>query len=237
MKIEVLFPEHCNLFADSANVRYLEKCLPDAEFIYTSLKEEPAFLKEEPNLIYMGAMTEKTQLMVINKLLPYKARIEELIEKNVPFLMTCNALEVFCKTIEHEDGSSDRGLGLFDVTIKQDMLHRYNGLLRGSFKDMTIVGFRSQFTTAYKDVFDEPFIRVERGRGMYEGSDTEGLRRNNFFGTYLVGPFLVINPHFTKYLLSLMGVKSPKLAFEEVIIEAYERRLVEFNDKKVKFED
>ena len=31
-RIEVLFPEFCSLFADSSNVRYLERCLPDAEF-------------------------------------------------------------------------------------------------------------------------------------------------------------------------------------------------------------
>ena len=35
-RIEVLFPEFCSLFADSSNVCYLERCLPDAEFVYTS---------------------------------------------------------------------------------------------------------------------------------------------------------------------------------------------------------
>ena len=40
-RIEVLFPEFCSLFADSSNIRYLEKCLPDAEFVFTSYMDEP----------------------------------------------------------------------------------------------------------------------------------------------------------------------------------------------------
>ena len=35
MKIEILFPEFCNLFGDMSNMRYLKKCLPCAEFIET----------------------------------------------------------------------------------------------------------------------------------------------------------------------------------------------------------
>ena len=65
MKIEVLFPEYCNLFADSSNMKYLQQCLPEAEFIYTDYMSEPVFVTETVNLIYMGAMTEHMQSMVI----------------------------------------------------------------------------------------------------------------------------------------------------------------------------
>ena len=64
-RIEVLFPEFCSLFADSSNIRYLEKCLPDAEFVFTSYMDEPLFVKEQPDLIYMGAMTESAQEKII----------------------------------------------------------------------------------------------------------------------------------------------------------------------------
>ena len=36
MKIEILFPEICNLFGDMGNMKYLKKCLPNAEFISTA---------------------------------------------------------------------------------------------------------------------------------------------------------------------------------------------------------
>ena len=109
MKIEVLFSEVCNLYGDVQNMNYLKKCLTDAEFINTSLDDEPRFVNEKIDLIYLGPMTEKTQEKVIEKLLPYKERIEELIKDNTIFLFTGNALEVLGKYIENEDGSKIEG--------------------------------------------------------------------------------------------------------------------------------
>jgi len=235
MKIEVLFPEYCNLFADSSNMKYLKQCLPEAEFIYTDYMSEPVFAREPVDLIYMGAMTERVQSMVINKLLPYRERIVELIKKDVPFLITSNALEVFGRWIENEDGTKEKGLAIFDFYAKRNMMHRFNGLVRGHFGDMPIIGFKTQFSMAYSDNFKYNFIQVDRGTGMNPSVDTEGIHVHQFYGTYLVGPFLVLNPLFTKHLMQVMGVENPKLAFEPVIMEAYERRMKEFMDPKVKF--
>ena len=110
MKIEILFPECCNLYGDISNMKYLKKCIPNEEYIETSLDSEPAFVSEDVKFIYLGAMTEKTQEKVIGKLLPYTERIKELIEKNVVFLFTGNAIEVLGKYIENEDGSKIEGL-------------------------------------------------------------------------------------------------------------------------------
>ena len=100
MKIETLFPEFCNLFGDISNIKYLKECLPEAEFIDSPIDQEPAFVKEDVNLIYLGPMTERTQEKVINKLQPYKERIIELINKGTVFLFTGNALEILGKYIE-----------------------------------------------------------------------------------------------------------------------------------------
>lgn len=237
MKIEVLFPEYCNLFADSSNVKYLKLCLPDAEFIYTHYTDEPAFANTKVDLIYMGGMTENTQLKIIEKLMPYKEKIQQLIDENVAFLITSNAIEIFGEYIETENGTKNKALGIFGFYAKQDMNHRFNCLLKGSFEDMTIVGFKTQFTFAYAEEYAYPFIKVEKGTGMNRKCGIEGIHRNNFFGTYLVGPFLITNPHFTKYLLKILGVSEPKLAFEEVIFDAYNRRLAEFNDPNVAYEE
>lgn len=110
MKIEILFPESCNLYGDTSNMKYLKKCLPNEEYIETWLEAEPAFVSQDVDFIYMGAMTERMQERVIQKLLPYKERIKELIEKNVVFLLTGNAIEVLGKYIENEDGSKIEGL-------------------------------------------------------------------------------------------------------------------------------
>ena len=102
MKIEVLFPEFCNLYGDMSNIEYLHKCIPEAEIIYTSIDEEPAFLTQNVNLIYLGPLTERKQEIVINKLKPYKEKIEELINNKTPFLFTGNAVEVLGKSTGDE---------------------------------------------------------------------------------------------------------------------------------------
>ena len=85
LKIEVLFPETANLYGDTHNMVYLQQCLPKAEFIETSLADEPYFVANDVNMIYMGSMKESTQEKVIEKLSKYRSRIIELIKKNVVF--------------------------------------------------------------------------------------------------------------------------------------------------------
>ena len=100
MVIEILFNEVCSLFGDSQNAAYLKATLPEAELIYTPITEPPYFVDHKPDMIYLGAMTENTQRRVLNKLMPLKARIEELVDAGVPFLATGNAADLFCRSID-----------------------------------------------------------------------------------------------------------------------------------------
>ena len=84
MKIEVLFPEICNLFGDMGNMKYLKKCLPNAEFISTAFGDKPLFASEQPNLIYLAPSNEKNQELIIKALLPYRDRLKELIDNGTP---------------------------------------------------------------------------------------------------------------------------------------------------------
>ena len=81
-KIEVLYPETCNLFGDMFNIKLLEQSIKDVEIINTNFTDEPAFVTQNVDMIYLAPMTERTQEEVIKKLEPYKARLEELINKN-----------------------------------------------------------------------------------------------------------------------------------------------------------
>ena len=236
VRIEFLFPEFCNLFADSSNIKYLMQCLPEAELINTAFTDQPLFAADTPDLIYMGAMTEKKQEMVIAKLLPYKERLQALIEAGVPMLFTNNALEILGEYIETDEGRKIPALGIYPFHAKQDMMHRFNCLLRGQFKGMEILGFKTQFTMAYGDTDRYPFISVDKGCGMNKETMNEGIHDHNLFATYLVGPFLINNPDFTLYLMrEVMGIKEAALAYEPVIYAAYERRKKEFHDPKTQY--
>ena len=75
--IEALYPEVCNLFGDTGNLRYLKLCLPQATFIETALNDEPYFVHHPVSMIYLGPMSEHTQCTIISKLAPYRERIAE----------------------------------------------------------------------------------------------------------------------------------------------------------------
>lgn len=74
-----------------------------------------------------------------------------------------------------------------------------------------------------------PFVDLEIGIGMNKGTKEEGIRKNNFFATYSLGPYFILNPLFAKYLLRKMGLDDT-LIFEQEIMEAYEYRLHELRD-------
>lgn len=228
MKIEVLYPELCNLFGDSANMRYLQKCLPEAEFINTEINDTPRFLSEGISLVFMGPMTERTQEIVINRLTPHRDEIAKKIESGMVFLFTGNALEVLGNYIETEKGEKIQGLGILDLFAKRNLFERHNSECLGEFMGKKLMGFKTQFTMCYPKTEENCFFKVQKGIGMNLESKAEGIRINNFFGTYLIGPLLVLNPFFTKYLIELMGIKNAPLAFEKEQEEAYEKRLADF---------
>lgn len=229
MKIEILYPEFCNLNGDMGNMKYLQKCLPEADIIETSINEKPRFIEQDDiSLIYMGTLSERSQEIAIQKLKPYAEEIREKIEKNQLFLFTGNSVELLGKYIENEDGSKIEALGIFDIYAKRNMMNRHNSFFLGKYKDIEILGFKSQFTMLYGNNEKNYFIETNMGIGINEQTKLEGIHQNNFFATYVIGPFLVLNPYFTLELLKLMGVENPKLAFESEVLEAYNIRLKKF---------
>jgi lipid II isoglutaminyl synthase (glutamine-hydrolysing) len=228
VKIEVLYSEYMNLYGDTGNIRYLQKCLDKVEVIYTGLNDEPKFSKAKIDMIYLGPCTENNQEEIIKKLLPYKDKIKELIEKDVVIVAIGNALEIFGKYVEKSDGSRIKALGIFNVYAKREKDFRYNELCLGVTKDgIEIVGFKNQMSHLYgKD--SEHFLDIFLGTGRNLLTNEEGIRERNFIGTYILGPILLLNPFFTKAIIKKLGIKNPKLYCEDDAIKAYEVRLQEY---------
>ena len=235
MLIEILFPEVCGLYGDAQNVTYLQATLPDAKFVFTPLTQTPYFVENDPDMIYIGSMSESTQRRVVDKLQTYKARLLELIDNNTPILATGNAGEIFCKHIDYvTEKIAIEGLCLFDLAVKTDLFDRYNGKVLGEFNNMKIVGFRSQFSFLYGDNSKNFFVKCQRGDGINRESKLEGMRRNNLICTQIIGPILPLNPLFCEYFIGLAGVTATA-AHRDAAMAAYEQRLKEFNDPNVIF--
>ncbi len=232
LKIEILYPEVCNLYGDMGNVQYLKQCLPEACFIETGLTDEPAFVKDDVNMIYMGSMTERVQEKVVERLKPYKKELKCHIDKGTVILFTGNAYELMGQYIE-DAGKKIECLGFFSYHAKRDMMNRHFSVILAKFRGRDIVGFKDQFTMSYNNDCRQAFMEIVKGEGYHTGLPFEGVRSKNFFGTYLLGPFLIMNPDFTKYIMELMGEKDCKLAFEDAVRAAYEKRVNEFKTKSV----
>lgn len=236
LSIEMLYPEIANLHGDNGNIDYLAQCRPDARVLRTSLTDTPAFVTEPVDLVYLGPMTENGQLKAIERLRPHKVRIEALIESGTTFLFTHNALEVLGTRIRNAEMNYDKpGVGIFELESTVAMFGRYNGKVMGTVlglsADHPVVGYKSQFSMVTADVALPGFLVADHGIGRNTSTAVEGVRRNNFIGTSLIGPLLVVNPHFTRSLLAQLDPHTePVLAHEALAIAAYDARLTEFRE-------
>lgn len=234
MKIEVLFPEICNLFGDMANIRYLKQCLPELEIVETDLKSRPRFLDERFDLVYMGSTTERGLQLVVKPLSPVMNELTARIDEGQLMLVTGTTLDAFGSSVHSDQGLDFQGLGLFETKAEYRMLKRHNSMYLGRFEDMEIVGFKSLFGLTYGAPDGGAAFHTVRGFGRNENTSDEGFRRCDMIATYLIGPLLLLNPPFTKWLLRKMGAPD-RLAFEDTINEAYRRRLAEFHSESFDF--
>ncbi|NLC47799.1 MAG: hypothetical protein GX758_00360 [Tenericutes bacterium] len=227
IKIEILYPEVCNLYGEVKNIEYLQMCIKDCEIISTKLNETPAFTKEKIDMIFLGPMTESIQNRVIKSLMPHKEKLKELIDKKTVMLFTGNAYEVLGKYIE-ENKEKIECLNILNFYTKRDINNRINQLIQGKFEKQTILGYKSIFTEVYSK--EKEFISIEKGSGTNLQSKKEGIHINNLYATSLLGPLLILNPDFTKHILKLLKVK-PELKFNDDIYKAREVRQKEFDEK------
>ena len=94
-RIEFIFSDFCNIYGEAYNMEYISRCNSEIEVINTLHSEEPVFVRENVDMIYMGCMTERLQEEAIEILMPYRERIVELIKGGTIFLVTGNAIEIF----------------------------------------------------------------------------------------------------------------------------------------------
>lgn len=231
MKIEVLYPEVCNLYGDLQNVHYLKRCCDAMEVVETDLKSKPRFLEEDIALVFMGSTTEQGIKLVSHALRPYVEEMRAKIEAGQRMLLTGNAMDVFTEQVVSDMAPTVEGLGIFPGYVEYQMMRRHNSFFLGNFAEMDIVGFKSLFGFV-KDAGEENgLFTARRGVGRDGETAVEGFHLHNVMATQLIGPLLILNPPLTKWLLREMGCDDT-LAFEEAAMDSYETRVKEFADEK-----
>lgn len=237
MIIEILYPRLCCLYGDKGNTQLLQQCLPNAEFVFTELNDKPRFLDGDVDLCCIYSMSEQNQELALNRLLAYKEQCKEIMLGNqTKFLMLGNAIELLGTTIEREDGSLVEALGVFDFHAVRHAPKRFNTLLQVEFQGMELLGYTSRFSDLYGIDEAIAMCQVKIGSGSDPATKLEGIYSNGIIATYMLGPLLVANPDFCKWLLQQLGVDSPTLPYEADLYTAYEVRRKEFQRADLELE-
>lgn len=221
MIIEILYSD-LYLFGERGNAEYLEKVFDKATIHWTQLGQTPAFVQQNVDFIYMGAMKERDLNVVYKELVPYKERLSELIENNTVFLVTNSALDIFGQGIESKEGNLP-ALGILPFKVERHPdTFTYSAIL-ANFKGMKVMGYEGRFTEQVLNE-DQAWFTLDFGHGATKTARFEGVHYKNFHGTQMMGPLLILNPPLMRYFQELVGETGP-LPFEQHVEAAYQNRL------------
>ena len=183
MKIAYLYYDFLNLYGESGNIKIISNILK-----YNKIKHEILYLSlddklefDKYDLVYIGSGTEDNLLIALKHLDKYKDEIKKYIEDNKFMLVTGNSVDMFGKKIE-----DNKALNIFEYEVtkgKRKMEEVYHNKILG-------------------------FINNNSYNSEY--SDTDIIRNNNFYGTYILGPILVRNPELVKQFLNDLTNKKLK---------------------------
>lgn len=206
MKIAYLYYDFLNLYGESGNIKIISNILK-----YNKVKHEILYLSlddklefDKYDLVYIGSGTEDNLLIALKHLSKYKNDIKKYIDDNKFMLITGNSVDMFGKKIEDVEA-----LNIFDYEITKGERKKeevYNDKILG-------------------------FINNNSYNNKY--SDTDIIRYNNFYATYILGPILVRNPHLIKKFLNDFTNKKLKydLKLETKAYNEFIKNFKENNDE------
>lgn len=221
IKIAHLYYDLMNYYGEQGNVLVLKTAIEYAGFKVNvktlSVDDEIDF--EKYDIFYMGMGTKRNQEIVRKDILKYKEKIENVIDKKM-FIMTGNSYELFGKKIDDK-----KCLGVFNFESKTTDRIVGEQVFKSDIVKETIIGFQNRFSS--NNIKDDYLFEVIKGTGNDSESKVEGIHKNNFFGTYLLGPILIRNPYFKDALLKYIGID--KVNTKLVDYKAYHEYLKNFN--------
>lgn len=184
-----LYYDLMNLYGENGNIKVLEYQLKNqginVEVKKLSLDDKIDF--DKLDLIYMGCGTEKNRDIVLKDLLKYKKEIKKCFNENKFFLVTGNALSLFGKYIEDLEGNKQNTLCIFDFYTKENK----NRIVKEANTNCTFLK-------------DNLLGFINKQENLYSNNRLieYGIYKNNFYGTFLLGPILARNPEFMEYFIT-----------------------------------
>lgn len=229
MKVKILhlYYDIMNLYGENGNIKMLERRLKDqgAEVETDRLSLNDALVFEKYDFIYCGCGMESYRNACLQHLVKFKSSLKNAYESGKVMLFTGNSYEMLGEKLTDPDGNEFEGVGLFDFTTEEDRKNRYSGdvVVKSKLFEKPLVGFINCCSETCG--ITEPLFEIVREIGSVTDK-YDGLHFNNLYGTLLIGPILVKNPHFAEHIVKLLvdDYKDMKYKYAE---DGYEITLTE----------
>lgn len=219
IKILHLFPKLLSLYGEYGNVAVLRHALEEAGYTVTVDSYEDGDLTlDSYDFVYVGSGTEDNLLEAIRRLLPHQKAIVSSIQSGKLWLATGNAMTLFGTSTG--DGNA---LGCLDYRTTLHADKRYLGdVLTAESFGAPLVGFINT-SSVYDGIFS-PLLTLQLGEklGNDKTSAADGIRCKNFYGTQLIGPVLVKNPHFLAHICKELTGEAICLPADSYAQKAYD---------------
>jgi len=210
-----LYPELLNLYGDRGNIECLVKRCEwrgikvEVKEISISTRLTDSLINSI-NFLFMGGGPDTSQKELYEDFTTKKrGSLIEYAEKGGVSLFVCGGYQLLGRYYQPFEGDRLPGISLFDMYTehfgrdKKRLVGNVVVEFNGGFnqRPRRLVGFENHGGRTYlgKDV--NPLGKVLRGFGNNGEDKTEGAVYKNTYGTYLHGPILPKNPHFTDQLI------------------------------------
>lgn len=199
LNICYLYYDLLNLYGENGNIKaliyHLKEQKIDINIDYISINDKKNFSKYD--FIYIGSGTYNNLIIALNDLIKYKKDLNKCLENNTLILATGNALELFGDYIINDDKKINC-LSLINFYTKYNKTRTVKDVnYPNNFIDKNIIGFENHY-------------------GQTIGINSNFIEKNNFIGTYVIGPILARNPEFCKYIIKkLINNVDPKFKLKK----------------------
>lgn len=222
IKLLHLYYDIMNMYGESGNMTCLVRALENQgvkiHVDFKSLEDKIDFNKYD--LIYLGTCLDESYPLILEDLKKYKDKLTKYINDNKFIIATGNALDLF-GDLEILKFKTKK----IDFRIIGEQIYNCN------LVNKKVIGFQNRDTVITSSE-ENSLFEVLKGTGYEPNILLEGICKNNFYGTYLLGPFLIRNPYFLEYIVKeLMKQKNYKYQKlkENVAYTAYYEYLKNFD--------
>ena len=230
IKILHLFPKLLSLYGEYGNLLVLKTTLENHGYaVKIDPYEDGALTLEGYDLVYVGTGTEDNLMEAVRRLMSHSEKIAASISGGTQWLATGNAMTLFGAEITRF-GAVSKALGCFDYTTELQDDRRYLGdVLTETAFGNPLVGFINT-SSIYKGI-SSPLLTLKLGAklGNDKKSAADGIHTSNFYGTQLIGPVLVKNPHFLCHLCRELTGAEIAIDMDTNIQKAYQVALKELS--------